>query len=446
MYIVLCQHLANKSTLRSSIEQIICLPSMSYLIREVTTFGDSEAFFTFPHRIHSSLEWKSDSTLMNGQTNGEAAQDAAYTTEDESVSVQSRWIPPLDDDFRKIFYASSNPMFSKGECVRFVVRVGSGDDDASRGRVVGRFALMRMNIGARTGELNGIGYIELEDEPAIAKAMIDFAKDWFKKRGVDRFRGPIHFGQNMNHWGLLIDNHLNPPIVGMPYHPPYYQPLIEVTGARKYDDHKSFEFDLSRPLPERLLRITQRVEGNSGVSVRPLNHRRIREDVRDILTIYNAAWSDQDIEERVGEFTPIFEEDLVGMIGQLRPVLIPQAVLIAYVNGQPASFIVSIPDLNEFSGMHQGRVNAFNTLSLLRFRKRAKRLRALVFGTVPEYRKMGLEALVFTRGIQLSKKAVPSLQSLEGAWVSEKNWLMQGSLEALGCVHHKTHRTYEWAV
>lgn len=414
---------------------------MSFLIQEVTTYGDSEAFFHLPYRLHKGLTW------AVGVTDGETTDGDPVPGAQEVDTAQTRWIPPLEDDFRKIFYPSSNPMFSKGECIRFVVREGgNGDTGDSRGRVVGRFALMRMNIGAKTGELNGIGYIEMEQDQAIADAMVVFARQWFKGRGVERFRGPIHFGQNMNHWGLLVSNHGNPPIVGMPYHPPYYQDLIEASGARKHDDHKSFEFDLSRPIPERLLRITQRVEGNAGVSVRPLNQRRLREDVRDILSIYNAAWSDQEIEERVGEFTPIYEEDLVGMIQQLRPILIPQAVLIAYVNGVPASFIVSIPDLNEFSHVHNGRVNAFNTLSLLTFRKRATRLRALVFGTVPEYRKMGLEALVFTRGIQLSKKAVPTLRSLEGAWVSERNWLMQGSLEALGCVHHKTHRTYEWDV
>ena len=67
-----------------------------------------------------------------------------------------------------------------------------------------------------------------------------------------------------------------------------------------------------------------------------------------------------------------------------------------------------------------------------------------MYGTLPKYRKLGLEALTFVRGIQMTRKAAPHLDYLEGAWVSEKNWLMQRSLEALGCYHHKTHRTYKW--
>ena len=81
---------------------------------------------------------------------------------------------------------------------------------------------------------------------------------------------------------------------------------------------------------------------------------------------------------------------------------------------------------------------------LFLLKRNAKRLRTLVFGTLPDYRKKGLEALVFIRGIQMTKAAAPTLEYLEGAWVSEKNWLMQRSLEALGCYHHKTHRTYKW--
>jgi hypothetical protein len=46
----------------------------------------------------------------------------------------------------------------------------------------------------------------------------------------------------------------------------------------------------------------------------------------------------------------------------------------------------------------------------------------------------------------MTHRAAPTLEYLEGAWVSEKNWLMQRSLEALGCVHHKTHRTYRWDI
>jgi hypothetical protein len=78
------------------------------------------------------------------------------------------------------------------------------------------------------------------------------------------------------------------------------------------------------------------------------------------------------------------------------------------------------------------------------FKRRARHLRTLVFGTRPKFRKMGLEALTFIRGIEFTRTAAPTLEYLEGAWVSEKNWLMQRSLEALGCHHHKTHRTYKW--
>ncbi|MEX2585363.1 MAG: hypothetical protein WD315_03145, partial [Balneolaceae bacterium] len=111
-----------------------------------------------------------------------------------------------------------------------------------------------------------------------------------------------------------------------------------------------------------------------------------------------------------------------------------------------ASFVVCVPDLNEISAETNGRLRWWHLPKLLRFKKRATRLRTVVFGTKPKFRKMGMEALTFVRGVQSTRAAAPTLEYLEGAWVSEKNWLMQRSLEALGCVHHKTHRTYRWLV
>jgi hypothetical protein len=42
------------------------------------------------------------------------------------------------------------------------------------------------------------------------------------------------------------------------------------------------------------------------------------------------------------------------MVKQLKQIMIPESVLIAFVNGEPASFIVSIPDMNEISAQTKG--------------------------------------------------------------------------------------------
>lgn len=350
------------------------------------------------------------------------------------------WIPPFRFEIENIFDPEKNSFFKKGECERYLMY--------DKNRLVARFALMNHTEKDAVFEpkMGGMGFVEFINDQSVADAMIDFSKKWHRNRGYRAFRGPINFGENDNFWGLLVENYEEPPIYGMFYHAPYYKKLLENTGAEKLDDHWSYKREFDKELPERLVKITNRIENSRDVDLRPINLKNIEQDAEAIRNIYNESWRNQDITEREEEFTELTKEKVEEMVRKLKPIMIQDSVLIAFVKGEPASFIVCIPDLNEISAETDGKLRWWHYPKLLLFKRRAKHLRSVVFGTLPKYRKRGLEALTFVRGIQMTKKAAPTLEYLEGAWVSEKNWLMQKSLEALGCYHHKTHRTYRWIV
>ncbi len=378
---------------------------MGYYFKKIETDREVDAFHALPFRIYEDYP---------------------------------QWAPPFRFEIENIFDPAENDFFKKGECERFLVYEGENP--------VARFALM--NTPERDKVLDpamgGIGFLEMENSQPLAHAIIDFAKEWHQKRGYDAMRGPINFGENDTYWGLLVENYEEPPIYGMFYHPPYYKELLENTGALKLDDHWSYKRRFDKPLPERMVKITNRIENRPGVELRPIDMKHIHRDAEFIRQIYNDAWSEQEIREREEEFTELTRDTVEAMVSKLKPVMIPESVLLAFVDGDPASFIVCVPDLNEVSKETGGQLKWWHYPKLLWFKRRAKHLRTLVFGTRPKYRKMGLEALTFIRGIEMTHAAAPHLDYLEGAWVSEKNWLMQRSLEALGCHHHKTHRTYKW--
>jgi len=352
----------------------------------------------------------------------------------------SNWIPPLRFEVENVFNPEKNSFFNGGICERYLMFEGD--------KLVARFALMNHpeKDAALTPKMGGLGFLVMINDQSVADEVINFARLWHKELGYSAFRGPINFGQNMNYWGLLVENFEEPPIYGMFYNPPYYKELLENTGAEKLDDHWSYKRDFAEPIPERMVRITDRIESRPDVTTRPIDMKNLEQDAEFIRSIYNQAWRHQDISEREDEFTELTREATQQMVQDLKRIMIPESVQLAFVNGEPASFSVSIPDLNEISAETGGKLNWWHIPKLMLFKKRVKHLRTMVFGTLPKYRKLGLEALVFVRGIQMTHQAAPTLEYLEGAWVSEKNWLMQRSLEALGCVHHKTHRTYRWDV
>ena len=380
---------------------------MAYHFKIISTKKDIDLFHSFPFQIYENYP---------------------------------NWIPPFRFEIEKIFDPLKNPFFQNGECERYLMF----DDD----RLVARFAVMNHSEkdAVFDPKMGGFGFLEMVHDQGVADNLMRFVKDWHSKRGYKAFRGPVNFGENNNYWGLLIENFDEPPIYGMFYHPPYYRTLLENTGALKLDDHWSYKREFATPLPERLVKITDRIESRPGVVLRPIDMKNLKQDAEFIRTIYNQAWSEQDIADREHEFTELTRETVNSMLKQLKQVMIPDSVLIAFINGEPASFIVCIPDLNEISAETNGMLKWWHLPKILRIKKKATRLRSIVFGTIPKYRKLGIEALVFVRGIQMTHKAAPQLDYLEGVWVSEKNWLMQRSLEALGCYHHKTHRTFRWNV
>ncbi|MDZ7720984.1 MAG: hypothetical protein U5K72_19345 [Balneolaceae bacterium] len=212
---------------------------------------------------------------------------------------EPNWIPPFRFEIENIFDPEKNSFFEQGECERFLMY----DED----QLVARFAVMNHEErdAAFEPKMGGLGFVELINDQSVADGMIAFAKKWHSDRGYKAFRGPINFGENINFWGLLVENFEESPIYGMFYHAPYYKQLFENTGAEKLDDHWSYKREFDKPLPGRLIRITDRIESRPNVSLRPIDMNNLERDAEYIRGIYNQAWRDQDIAEREEQFNEL---------------------------------------------------------------------------------------------------------------------------------------------
>lgn len=381
---------------------------MSFQVHQIKEEKQVEAFHELPERLYAGHEW---------------------------------YRPPFRFEVENIFDRNKNERFEKGgECERFLVTNGE--------KVVGRFALFidPEKDNRYDPKMGGIGFIEMENDPGISEAIIEYAKEWHRKRGYSGFRGPINFGENDTYWGIMIDGFEDHNVYGMLYHHKYYEKLIEGTNPQKFDDVYMYQLDMNDPAPERLLRITERLRTKENIEIRPIDKKNLERDGEMIRQIYNRAFSDQVVQEREEEFIGITRETIRQMIKKLKPVLMPETSPIAFVNGKPASFLVSVPDLHEISAKTGGTLKWWQLYHLIGFKKKAKKFRPLAFGTDPRFRGRGLEALVFIEGYKWTKENYPNLKVLEGGFVSEKNWIMRRSLEALGCEIAKTYRVYKWMI
>ncbi len=250
-------------------------------------------------------------------------------------------------------------------------------------------------------------------------------------------RGPFNLSINQSS-GVLTWGFDSPPSLMMEHNDPWLGPAIERQGYAKAADVVAYRLTAANGLPERLRRIWQRATGEA--TLRPLDPRRFAEEIATVTSIFNDAWA-----ENWG-FVPLTEAETAAMAAELRPILPPDFVQIAEVNGRPVAFIVLVPNVNEaLRGLH-GRLLPTGWARLLwRLKVAGVRtarvplmgVRRDVAGTVlgknlPLRLIYALEPAVRARGIR----------EIELSWLLEDNWPMRRLVEAIGCEHYKTWRIY----
>lgn len=347
------------------------------------------------------------------------------------------WVCPLDLEIRNIFNPKKNKFFAHGEAARWTLL-------DEKKRPVGRVAAFINEKKARGFEqpTGGVGFFEARNDQAEANLLFDTAKAWLAGRGIEAMDGPINFGENDRFWGLQVEG-FSQPFVGMLYNPPYYIDLYENYGFRPYFEQVSRVLDISRP-PERFARIAERVAQNNKVSYAFASRKQMDKFAKDFLTIYNDAWRHHP------NFTPIDAAQLEGMIEELRFVMVEQMCIFAYVEGEPAGFIICLPDLNQIIKPFRGKPNLIQKLQLL-WRKRGQfawyrkrgiltQGRVIIMGVRPKFQRHGLES-----GMTITPMAdvhEMGFQHIELGWVGDFNPAMQRVLEATGARERKVYRTY----
>jgi GNAT superfamily N-acetyltransferase len=343
------------------------------------------------------------------------------------------WVPPFRHDIRTLLSKKKNPFFDHGEAAYFIAR--------REGRVTGRIAAITNRLHNEThGDRVGFfGFFECENDQATANALIDKAAAWVADRGHDTLRGPMSFSIN-DECGLLIEGFDTPPFLMMPHNPPYYRDLIESAGFSKIKDLWAFlggPKDSSMPVPERLTRAVEVVGKRLGVTLRPLDMRRYLEEIQLIRQLFNDTWSSN------WGYVPMTQRELEHLAKQFKPVVNPDIIPIAEIDGRPIGFGLAIPNLNEvLRGNRSGRLfpAALELLWKLK-RRRITRVRIPLLGVIPEYRGKGIDAMLYHW--VWTRAGEHGMPRGEASWILEDNPAMIQGLKKMGLEKYKTYRVYE---
>ena len=342
------------------------------------------------------------------------------------------WVCPLDIEIDNIFNPKENTFYTHGEACRWILKNDNGE-------LIGRVAAFINEKKAFTFDqpTGGMGFFECINDKKAAFMLFDKAKAWLEERKMDAMDGPINFGENDVFWGLLVEGFTHPGY-GMQYNPPYYKEMFEEYGFQFYFEQVSNHLDLTKPFPERFSKIANWVMKKPGYRFEHLDYDKTEKYISDFVEIYNDGWQYHE------NFTPMDPQNLRNQLEKARDIIDPRFIYFAYVNDEPAAFLIMFPDANQIIKHMNGKLNLWTKLKFFYYKNIAKKLtraRIVIMGCKVKYQKSGVESGIFI-SLKNILDSINQYKELELSWVGDFNPKMRQLHESVGAVFAKKHITY----
>jgi len=366
----------------------------------VSSAADLDAFIRLPYRLHKDEE---------------------------------TWVPPLLMERRDLLNPKKNPFLRRANVQHWIARRG----DSAVGRIS---ASIDPLVDAVRGPGEGhFGMVEAEDDPDVFAALFDTAENWLREQGAVTSIGPFNLSIN-EEIGVLVDGRDEPPMLMMGHDEPFVADRITEQGYDKVRDVFAYVWEVGSEMPS-TLRAFQKRPLPKGVTVRPINMKEYKKEVRILVDIFNDAWS-----ENWG-FIPFTDEEVEAMATQLRPLIIPKLVWFVEVDGVPAAFMVCLPNVNEAIADLDGKLLPFGWAKLL-WRLKVKGLKSArvpLTGVRKKYLKNMLgPMLVGTLMHHLFREATAlGMEKVEVSWILEENMPMRRLAKKMGTRYYKTYRMFQ---
>lgn len=344
---------------------------------------------------------------------------------------ESPWVPPLISAVTETLTEGKNPFWLHSKKQLFLAY----DDN---NEVIGRIAaIIDYNyIKFQDDNCGFFGFFECIDDVDTAKALFDAAKSWLKENDIPKMMGPMNPSTN-DECGFLSEGFDLPPSLMMSYTPQYYIKLAEKSGLEKIKELYAYDMAVTADSRvDRLARIVKMSERKlPTLKVRTLSKDTFDEDLKAAISIYNRAW------EKNWGFVPWSDEEFTYLASQIKGLIDPSMVVLAFISGAPVGMLVSVPDYNQVLKKLNGRLFPFGIFKFLHNRKKIDSLRLMIMGVIKEYRHKGIEAIMYSKGLENALKI--GYKHCELSWVLDDNIMTQRTSEMMGGKIYKKYSIFQ---
>lgn len=343
------------------------------------------------------------------------------------------WVPPLIFDRMRILNTKKNPFYHHAQMQLFLAE--------KNGEIVGRIAAIvnENHNKIHQDHVGFFGFFESMNDQAIAKALFDAAAQWLRSKGMDTMRGPHNPSVN-DEIGLLVDGFDSSPVIMMTYNPQYYVPMIESYGFQKAKDLYAFLLKRETTISDKLQRVQAAVREREQVTVRNIDLKNLQEEIKIIKVLYNRAW------EKNWGAVAMTDAEFDFLAADMKQVLgpFPEFAMVAERKGEPVGFSLTLPDINQVLKKNKNGWLIPGAIRLLIGKNKIDMGRILVLGIIPEFRKRGIDAVMYYEIWERAAKR--GIYRGEAGWVLEDNVMMNRTAALLNGERYKTYRIYDYVL
>jgi hypothetical protein len=344
-----------------------------------------------------------------------------------------KYIQPLDIERMEALDWEKNPYFDHAEVAFWVAY----QNDKPVGRISAQCCeLYADQINPDMGQF---GLFECINDRHISHVLFQTAANWLRDRDKTGMEGPYNLSINQE-CGLLVEGFDTPPMIMMGHALPYYQNLYELEGLAKVKDLYAYSLDMQLPRNERITKITEFARRNKNFHVRPLNKKKIDEELEIIFDIFNDAWSDN------WGFIPFTPDEAKAVTKEMKPILFKEQAYILEYKGEPAAFMVIIPNINHAIRDFKGKLLPFNWAKLAWriFGPFPDEWRCPLMGVRKKYRNTRTGAMMPLLVCEKCRDTTAHKggKMIEMSWILEDNTNMRDILVEWGGEIYKTYRIF----
>lgn len=292
------------------------------------------------------------------------------------------YVPPLIDFELSTLLKDKNPAFDHCEAAYWVVK--------KEDEIVGRIASIIVNQELEEKALARFGWIDFIDDLAVSKLLLDTAMEWAQARGAKAIHGPMGFS-DLDFEGALTDGYDELATQATIYNYPYYIDHYREWGMEPSANWVEVRGEVPNEVPRRIKRAASMVSNRFDLEVKKFKKaKEVLKYAPGVFNVLNKAYS------HLYGYHPLTPKQIDYYIEQYFGFIkIEYVCIVVNKEDEVIGFALSLPSLSTAFQKAKGNLYPFGFIHVLKSFYFNKHVDMFLIGVLPEYQKMGANALIF---------------------------------------------------